>query len=403
MKSALVTQRRPRAMIVAGVMSGTSADGVDVALCRVAPASDGSPRLRVLAHRGFAYPTALRKMILVVAGGEPATAEQFSRLNWRLGSLYAACVQKAADAAGLAPQLVAMHGQTIDHRPTVVRFLGEPTRSTWQIGEPAVIAERLRVPVVSDLRAADLAADGQAAPLVPMLDWCLLRHRTRHRLLLNLGGIANITAIPAGGSIRDVLAFDTGPANMVIDALMQRLYHRRYDRNGTAAARGTVSQPLLQALLRDHYFSAVPPKSCGREQFGAPYVDRLLQLAKPHALTNENIVATATALTAATIVRACAAYCLPWLQQHAHAATTELIAAGGGVHNATLMRMLQQQLDAHHIHVSTTQHSGLDVAAKEAAAFALLGWLTWHGLPGNVPSATGAQRPVVLGKVSDAR
>jgi anhydro-N-acetylmuramic acid kinase len=390
-------------MLVAGVMSGTSADGVDVALCRIAPATSGSPRVRVLLHQGFAYPRALRAKILALAGGEAATAAQFSQLNWRLGRFYAACVQQTAEAAQFTPQLVSMHGQTIDHQPHATQSLGERTRSTWQIGEAAVVAEELRLPVISDLRAADLAAGGQAAPLVPMLDWCLFRHPSRHRLLLNLGGIANITAIPAGGTIDDVLAFDTGPANMVIDALMERLYQRRYDRNGAVARRGKVMPPLLDSLLRDRYFAAAPPKTCGREQFGTSYVDRLLQRAHLLSAKPEDIITTATSLTATTVARACAAHCLPWMQRHApRATTTQMIVAGGGANNATLMSMLQHQLDVDGIKAATTESNGIDVAAKEAAAFALLGWLTWHGLPGNVPSATGARRAVVLGKVSDA-
>jgi anhydro-N-acetylmuramic acid kinase len=270
---------------------------------------------------------------------------------------------------------------------------------TWQIGEASLIAERLRLPVVSDFRPSDIAAGGQGAPLVPMLDFCMFRHATKNRLLLNLGGIANITALPAGCSVTDVLAFDTGPANMVIDALMQRLFHKRFDRGGAIAARGRVLDEVVEKMLRDIYFFAPPPKSCGREEFGAAFVDRLVKLCKGAA--KEDMVATGTALTAASVLAAYCRFCWPHLGQRAPAAkATELFVAGGGAKNRTLMRMLSEGFTELGVNVATTESAGVAVEAKEAAAFGLLGWLTWHGLPGNVPSATGARRAVVLGKVT---
>jgi anhydro-N-acetylmuramic acid kinase len=234
-----------------------------------------------------------------------------------------------------------------------------------------------------------------------MLDFTLFRHATKNRLLLNLGGIANITALPAACTTAEVLAFDTGPASMVIDALMQRLYNRRYDKNGVIAARGHVLKPVLDSLLATPYFNAPPPKSCGREEFGAPFTDRFLKLCK--SASKQDIIATATAFTAATILDAYRRFLWPHLGQHAPLArATELIAAGGGANNTTLMRVLTEGFAALGVKVSTTASAGLPVEAKEAAAFALLGWLTWHGLPGNIPSATGATRPVILGKVTQA-
>jgi anhydro-N-acetylmuramic acid kinase len=390
-------------MIVAGIMSGTSADGIDVALCRISPAlhADAAPRLKLLGHRSFAYDKKFRNTILNIAAGEPTTAATLSQLSWRLGDLYADCVASTASDLNLKPQLIALHGQTIYHQSTPSKFLGKPIRSTWQIGEPSLIAERLHVPVVSDFRPADLAAGGQGAPLVPMLDFTLFRHATKNRLLLNLGGIANITALPAACTTADVLAFDTGPASMVIDALMQRLYNRRYDKNGVIAARGHVLKPVLDSLLATPYFNAPPPKSCGREEFGTAFTDHFLKLCK--SASKQDIIATATGFTAATILDAYRRFCWPHLGQHAPLArATELIAAGGGANNTTLMRMLTDGFAALGVKVSTTASAGLPVEAKEAAAFALLGWLTWHGLPGNIPSATGAARPVILGKVTQA-
>jgi anhydro-N-acetylmuramic acid kinase len=378
-------------MLVAGVMSGTSADGVDVAICRIAPGKAGLPRVKVLTLRSFAYPKKLRAAVLAIAGGEPTTAAAISQLHWRLGAIYADCIEKTVAETGLKIALIACHGQTIDHQATPTNYLGAPVRCTWQLGEPSLIAERLRVPIVSDFRPADMAAGGQGAPLVPMLDFCLFRHPTSSRVLLNLGGIANVTALPAGCDANAVRAFDTGPANMLIDALMQRFYARSYDRGGSIAARGNVLHDVVQQLMQHAYFSAPPPKSCGREQFGTAFVDRFLALCTNAA--PQDLVATATAFTVASVADAYQRFCAEHLT-----GKVQLFVAGGGAKNKTLMRHLQAALPE--VRVATTESAGIAVEAKEAAAFALLGWLTWHGLPGNIPSATGANRAVVLGKVT---
>jgi anhydro-N-acetylmuramic acid kinase len=375
-----------KAMVVAGVMSGT-------------PGKDGVPRVKVLASRAFSYDKKLRAAVLTVAGGEKTTAAEMSRLSWRLGAVYAECVEKTVAEAGVKVQLVACHGQTVYHQGLAVKYLGAPVRCTWQIGEASVIAERLRVPVVSEFRPADVAAGGQGAPLVPMLDYCVFRHATKSRLLLNLGGIANVTALPAGCGVDGVLAFDTGPANMVIDAVMQRLYGRGYDRGGAVAAKGKVLGDVVVRMMATPFFAVQPPKSCGREEFGAVFVDELIALCCNAA--PEDVVATAAALTVETIAEAYRRFCWPWLGQRAPLAkATELVVAGGGAKNKTLMLWLSEKFGALGVKVATTESAGLAVEAKEAAAFALMGWLTWHGLPGNVPSATGASRAVVLGKVT---
>jgi anhydro-N-acetylmuramic acid kinase len=392
---------RWKPLIVAGVMSGTSADGVDVAICRISPAlrADTAPCIKLLGHRSFPYDKKLRAKVLSIAAGETTTAAELSQLSWRLGELYAECIETTASELSLKPQLAAMHGQTVYHQAAPAKFLGVPLRCTSQIGEPALLAERLRIPVVSDFRPADLAAGGQGAPLVPMLDFCSFRHLTKNRLLLNLGGIANVTALPAACTSADVLAFDTGPASILIDLLMQRLYSRSFDKNGAVAATGQVLKPVLDDLLATPFFSAPTPKSCGREEFGPAFAHKLLALCKE--APKQDVIATATALTATTILDAYRRFCWPHLGQHAPLATaTELIAAGGGTKNHTLMRLLTEGLDPLGIKVSTTASTGLPVEAKEAAAFALLGWLTWHGLPGNIRSATGACRAVILGKVA---
>jgi anhydro-N-acetylmuramic acid kinase len=380
------TESLAKAMIVAGVMSGTSADGVDVALVRVSP-GEPTPKLKLLGHKGFAYPRSLRAELLRAMEGAAMSTGELSRLNWKLGTVYADCVSKAAEQLGVNIGLVAMHGQTIFHEAGV---------ATWQLGEAAVVRERLRVPVVSDFRPADLAAGGQAAPLVPMLDFCQYRSKTRNRVLLNLGGIANLTAIPAAGELGDLLAFDTGPANMVVDAVMQASFRKTFDRGGKVAARGRVLASVVADLMRLPYFGAAPPKSCGREQFGAAFAAQLMDRCVAAGGNEQDAVATATELTSASILDAYGRFCWGHLGQRAPLAKTEVIAAGGGVQNETLMRRLREGFGALGVKVSVAEGA----QAKEAVAFALLGWLTWHGLPGNVPAATGAAGPRVLGKIS---
>jgi anhydro-N-acetylmuramic acid kinase len=237
-----------------------------------------------------------------------------------------------------------------------------------------------------------------------MLDFCLFHHATKNRVLLNLGGIANVTALPAACTSADVLAFDTGPANILIDLLIQQLYNRRFDKNGAVAASGQVLKPVLDRLLTTPVVSgrgagAGGRGGCGREEFGPAFAHQLFSLCKQ--APKQDVIATATALTAATILDAYRRFCWPHLGQLAPLArATELIAAGGGTKNLALMRMITESFAPLGVKVSTTASTGLPVEAKEAAAFALLGWLTWHGLPGNIPSATGASRPVILGKVT---
>lgn len=400
-----MTPLQPKSLIVAGLMSGTSADGIDIAICRVAPPRSGSPKLKLLAHTSHPYNKQTRAAVLAAMDSKRTTTADLSRLHWHLGTIYADALEACLKQTGLRPALIALHGQTIYHQATAAPFLGTRTRTTWQIGEPSVLAERLRVPVASDFRPADLAAGGQGAPLVPMLDYMLFRHATRNRILLNLGGIANLTAIPAGATIDDLLAFDTGPANMVVDFLIHVLTGRNFDRNGALAARGQNLKLILDKELQNAYFKELPPKSCGREEFGEAYSKRLLAACGKISAKPADILSTATSLTSDSILRAYADFVWPHLGQRAPAAKgTDLIVAGGGVNNAHLMRLLTEGFAQCGVDVMTTADtpSALPIEAKEAAAFALLGWLTWHGLPGNVPSATGASRPVVLGKVTHA-
>jgi anhydro-N-acetylmuramic acid kinase len=395
--------KKPQSLIVAGVMSGTSADGVDVALCRIAPSgTDGvAPRIKLIGSAAFRYPKAVRNAVLASMDAKSMSVADLSRLHWRLGEIYARAVAEAAEQFKVKVGLVGCHGQTIYHQGVASKYLGSEVRSTWQLGEASVIAESLRVPVVSDFRPADLAAGGQGAPLVPMLDYVLFRSAKINRVLQNLGGIANMTSIPAGMPSDDVLAFDSGPSNMVIDACMMRLFNKPFDRNGSVAKQGTVIRQVVDRLLQDPYFSAPPPKSCGREEFGESFVDRFLATCRKTRAKDADVIATATALTSESILDAYRRFVWPHQGQKAPMARgVEYVVAGGGAKNKTLMTMLRQSLEPLGVKVREIDELGIPAQAKEAVAFALMAWLTWNDLPGNVPSATGASRPVILGKVT---
>lgn len=389
-----------KAMTVAGVMSGTSADGVDVALVRIMPTKDAAkPRLKLLAHAEFPYPKKLREAVLASMDAPAMSTAEFARLHWRLGEFYGDCVAQAQEQHGVRAKLVGIHGQTIYHQGAPTKFLGEPLRCTLQIGEASEVAARTGLPTVSDFRPADMVVGGQAAPLVPMFDRVFFAHAKRNRVLQNLGGIANMTALPAGTD--KLLAFDSGPASMVMDACMQELFGKRYDRNGATARRGQIIPEVLTEAMRLPYFHLPAPKSCGREEFGKAYVERFLAACKKHSNRKEDVIATATALTSESILAAYRSIVWPFLGQNAPLALhTDYIVAGGGAKNATLMTMLRDGLEPLGVTVSTTDDFGVPSQAKEAMAFALLAWLRWHELPGNVPAATGATRPAILGRIT---
>jgi anhydro-N-acetylmuramic acid kinase len=354
----------------------------------------------LLGHVGVAYPKAVKAAVLLAMDAQAISVAELARLNWRLGEVYADAVEKAQAGVGVKVGLVGCHGQTVYHQGKAEKYLGKAVRATWQMGEAAVIAERLRVPVVSDLRPADLAAGGQGAPLVPMLDYCMFRSAKVSRVLQNLGGIGNLTAIPAGADVSGVVAFDTGPGNMVIDGCMRRLYEREFDRGGGVAQTGRVLLDVVARVLGEGYFSALPPKSCGREQFGEAFTSRFVAMCRKAGGRDEDVIATATALTAASVVDAYRRFVAGHVERAAASARVEFVVAGGGTKNAALMGMLRDGFSPLGVKVRWMEELGVPAQAKEAVAFALLAWLTWHGLPGNVPAATGAGRAVVLGKVS---
>jgi anhydro-N-acetylmuramic acid kinase len=384
-------------VIVAGVMSGTSADGINVALVRIQGRGFRS-RLELLAHYQFPYPDNVRRAVLAAMNAKATNVADLSQLNFLLGGLYADAVRAAQRRARLECELVGCHGQTLYHQGVAKLFLGRRLACTWQTGEAAVIAARLGVPVVSDFRPADMATGGKGAPLVPFLDYLLYRHRRYGRIVQNLGGIANLTAIPPRARPEDVIAFDTGPGNMVIDAVTERLFGRPYDRNGRLAARGEPIEHVLQQLLRHPFFRQKPPKTAGREQFGREFVREFLRLCR--RADENDIVATATALTARSIGIAVRRFVLPLVEPPLR--FREFVVSGGGTKNTTLMRMIREELAPLKMRVRTSDEFGLPADAKEAVAFALLAYQTWRHMPSNVPSATGAERPAILGKVSYA-
>lgn len=382
-------------MIVAGVMSGTSADGIDVAITRIT--GGVNLRFQLLRHEHFSYPKAVREAVLETMNARSASVADLSRLNFLLGELYAEAIQKAQKRHSKNRiELVGCHGQTIYHQGEPQNFLGKKIACTWQTGEAAVIAKRLGVPVVSDFRPADVAAGGKGAPLVPFLDYVVFRHpqHVHGRIVQNIGGIANLTAIPSTARAHQVTAFDTGPGNMVIDQLTELLFSQPYDRNGKIAAGGIILQPILKETLRNPFFLRKPPKTTGREEFGREFAGEFIR--RCGKASKADVIATATALTAFSIVEAIRKFVLP------RGRYRDFVVSGGGTANRTLMAMLQAESTKIGLKIRRADEFGIPSQAKEAVAFSLLAYETWHHRPGNIPSATGASRPVVLGKISYA-
>jgi anhydro-N-acetylmuramic acid kinase len=415
-------------MIAAGVMSGTSADGIDVALVRVTEPPRSTQRLggrsrlsrtavpqarlEFLGHAEFPYPAGVRRLVLASMNAPGAKVADLARLNFVLGELYAEAVLSAQKKLRLQANLVGCHGQTLYHQGTPARFLGKKVAVTWQTGEPAIIAARVGIPVVSDFRPADMAAGGKGAPLVPYLDYILYRDPSTGRIAQNIGGIANLTAISAGASLDQVIAFDTGPGNMVIDALMEQLFGKPFDREGKIAASGRTLDHVVARFLSASFFRQTPPKTAGREEFGREFVRGFLRgcgythplksaksgAARPRHVgrrtDKRDVIATATAFTARSIRGAIERFVLP------EGNFSELIVSGGGTNNPTLVARLANEVRELGLHLRSSDEFGIPSQAKEAVAFAVLAFETWNRRPSNVPAATGARRPAILGKVS---
>jgi anhydro-N-acetylmuramic acid kinase len=406
-------------MIVAGVMSGTSADGIDVAFIRIENQTDNAGKAKVfdsrlvgqecpthmdfIGHAEFPYPANVRRMVLVSMNSENASVPDLARLNFLLGELYADAVLSAQKKLRTRCDLIGCHGQTLYHQGTAAAFLGRKLAVTWQIGEGAVVAARTGIPAISDFRPTDIAAGGKGAPLVPYLDYLLYRDARVGRIALNIGGIANLTAIPANASISQVFAFDVGPGNMVMDALAEQLFGKSCDKGGKVAASGRVHEDIIEPILRENFFQQKPPKTAGREEFGREFAGRFL-----HNFTHSSkgvkrgttkvekhdAIATATALTAVSIQDAICRFVL------SKGKFSEMIVSGGGTKNRTLMARLSKEMAELGLRLRSSDEFGIPSEAKEAVAFAVLAFETWNQRPSSVPSATGAKRAAVLGKIS---
>jgi anhydro-N-acetylmuramic acid kinase len=373
-------------------MSGTSADGIDVALVRMA-----GRNATLENFAAFPFPRAVQKAILKLGEGRRVTTGEISQLNFLLGEIFASAALAACKKFRVAPaqiEVIGSHGQTVFHQGTPTAFSGRRIASTLQIGEPSVIAARTGITTVGDFRPADMAAGGQGAPLVPFVDFLLYRHARIGRAALNIGGISNITVIPAGAKLEDVFAFDTGPGNMIIDALVRHYTHGRkaFDRNAEMAVRGTFLPRLSDELMRDIYYVEPPPKSAGREQYGKAYVQRVLSHRDSRRAKPEDVILTVTGVTAHSIVYAFTLFVFPRTK------VNELIVSGGGAHNPLLMRALGAAFEGD-FRIRESAELGVPGDAKEAFAFAVLACETLHKRPANVPGATGAKKAVVLGKV----
>jgi anhydro-N-acetylmuramic acid kinase len=385
-------------MLVLGLMSGTSADGIDAALARIS----GAPthlQARLLRHTSSKFPSALRKEILRVAEQNPISAGELSQLNFRMGEVFAEAALAACREFRVSPRRIALigsHGQTIFHQGDPVPYLGRRTASTLQIGEPSVIAARTGITTVGDFRPADIALGGQGAPLVPYADYLLYRHEKLGRVSLNLGGIANITVIPASAKPEQIFAFDTGPANMLIDALVSHFTRgrQRFDKDAAIAKTGHSMPALLDELMRDPYLKLVPPKSTGREYYGHAYLKRVLALGKKHRAKPADLIRAATIFTALSVVDALNRFVFPKTK------IDQLIVSGGGARNPLLLAQLTAALGT--IEILQSSRVGIPEDGKEAFAFALLAYESFHRRPSNLPSATGARGPAVLGKISYA-
>jgi anhydro-N-acetylmuramic acid kinase len=386
-----------RPLKVIGMMSGTSADGIDAALVEI----EGAPptlSAKLEGHFHAAFPPYVRERILRIANGAAVAAAEISELNFLLGEELGRAAVNACKkwrVAGGEVSLIGSHGQTIFHQGTKSKYRGTlRIPSTLQIGDISLIAARTGITTIGDFRPADMAAGGQGAPLIPFTDYLLYGDTLRGRVALNIGGIANVTVIPAHARPEEVFAFDTGPGNMLVDALVERTTRGRedFDCDARIALSGRTIPELLVRLMREPYLRQKPPKSTGRELFGAEYTQELLTWGKRHHAGAADLVRTATIFTAMSIADAFRRFILP----RAH--VEELIVAGGGAHNPLMMAQLAASLPG--IEVLPASRFGVPPEAKEAFGFALLAYETYHGRPANLPSATGARRKAVLGKIA---
>lgn len=389
--SALQHLQKKRKKRIVGLMSGTSVDGIDAALVDVEGTGTRS-RVHVRAFATYPFPRGFRKLVLANSLPGTGSVDLICRLNILYAHYYADAVQKIARTSRVplsSIDLIGSHGQTIHHLPAPHRMFGKTIRATLQIGDPSTLAKLTGIPTVGDFRTADMAVGGQGAPLVPYVDYLLFRSKSKNRILLNLGGIANFTALPRNSRIDDVVAFDTGPANMVIDALMSRLFKKGCDEGGIVGMRGEVIPSLLRWMMRHPYLRKSPPKSTGREMFGEAFINRILTKWKKEP--REDLIATSAAFTAASVHDQYHRFISKRMK------VDELIISGGGMHNMAVVQRLEHYFWP--ARVRPLSDLGIDPDAKEAICFAILANETIAEHPSNVTRVTGASRQVVLGKI----
>lgn len=381
-----------------GVLSGTSCDGVDAACCRIdgsaTPAHPFRFDVEIMSYVEKPYPGGFRERLLRAGDRETARIDEICRLNVELGHAFADAANEAMQQTAVDTNEISVlgsHGHTVWHVPEKESspFRSGGSRATLQIGDPSVIVEETGIETISNFRNRDVAVGGHGAPLAPFLDACSFGSESETRAVQNIGGIGNCTILPPGAPRSEITAFDTGPGNMVIDAVVTRVTEGRksYDVDGELAAAGRVDDSLVDSFLSDPYFSQAPPKTTGREYFGREFVDSFMEAGA--RLSEKDLVASATSLTARSIANAYRQFVDPY--------PTETIVSGGGAYNPTLCEMLDRELNCR---VRTLDELGMEPAQKEAALFALLAVATDRGIPGNVPRATGASNPVLLGSVT---
>lgn len=378
-----------KALTVLGLSSGTSADGVDVALVEISRSK--AVRVKQLAFSVYKYPAGLSQKILELSSAKTYALDQIAYLNYALGEFFAEAALEFLKKRKAKADLIGSHGQTIRHLPVAKTFYGQLVKATWQIGEGDVIAKRIGLVTVSDFRAGDLAAGGQGAPLTPYTNYLLLGNQ-RTTAVLNIGGIANISAWKKGASPKEILGFDCGPGNMVVDQLVKMLLNKNYDKNGKIALSGKVHQKLLLELKKHKFFKRRPPKSTGREEFGEEFVRRVLTLSSRYKLSTRDLIATLSELTIQAVRDSYRRFILPSFE------VERLLVTGGGIHNHYFLKRLKKLFEP--VKISNPQEYGYSPKALEAISFAVLAYLAVHNIPADLPQITGARRRAILGKIS---
>lgn len=377
--------------LVIGLMSGTSADGIDAVVVEII-GSGIHTKIRQLAFRTYSYPKGFKQFLLINSDTKTTRLDEVVRLDILIAHFFADAVRKIVRELGMEIgeiDLISSHGQTIHHLPKPRNMFGKNIRSTMQIGNPSVISKLTGVVTIGNFRVGDIAVGGSGAPIVPLFDFLLLRSEEKNRIALNIGGISNITVLKKNCLLDDIIAFDTGPGNMIIDSLTQKFYNKPFDNNGRIACKGKIIIPLLRWLISHPYFKLKPPKSTGREMFGEDFINKLLQKCKIEK--KEDIITTVSEFTAMSIYKSY----LQFVPNKMN--VNELLVSGGGVHNIYIMNALKRYFCK--AQVLTTDELNISSDAKEAICFALLANETISGNTGNVPKATGAKKPTVLGVI----